>query len=257
MSRGDHRRKLTLAEYGFRLPSRDRQPAAALQRMGGDAPADHLCLGDAGRVGDGADRRRLCRAGDPPDRADRSADRDQAGRGAGPGPDRRGAQDRGSGLSHAGDDAHQADGRGSDRVHARGGAQGPLHAFGRRDAGAHRADPRPAARRVRRARRHQPAARRARHSRMRAGRDPRRRQGRLPALRNLADPDDRPRRAQRRRAGDPLCRSHHRHRWSARCTRPSGGARSSSPTTTSMASRRRRSAATSATSSRTSPAAIR
>ena len=47
-----------------------------------------------------------------------------------------------------------------------------------RDAGADRADPRPAARRLRRAGRHQPAARRARHSRMRAGRDPRRRQGR-------------------------------------------------------------------------------
>ena len=86
----------------------------------------------------------------------------------------------------------------------------------RRDAGAHRADPRLAARRLRRAGRHQPAARGARHPRMRAGRDPRRRQGRLPALRDLADPDHRPRRAQRRRPGDPLRRPHHRHRWSAR-----------------------------------------
>ena len=49
-------------------------------------------------------------------------------------------------------------------------------------------------------------ARRPRHSRMRAGRDPRRRQGRLFAQRDLADPDYRPRRAQRRRQGDPLRR---------------------------------------------------
>jgi excinuclease ABC subunit B len=40
-----------------------------------------------------------------------------------------------------------------------------------------------------------------------AGRHPRRRQGGLPALRDLADPDHRPRRAQRRRQGDPLRRS--------------------------------------------------
>ena len=63
-----------------------------------------------------------------------------------------------------------------------------------------------AARRVRRAGRHQSVARGPRHSRMRAGRDPRRRQGRLSAQRDLADPDHRPRRAQRRRQGDPLCR---------------------------------------------------
>ena len=83
MARGDHRRKITLAEYGFRLPCVHRQPAAALQRMGRDAPADGLRLGDAGPVGDGADRRRLRRAGDPPDRADRPAGRDPPGRGSG------------------------------------------------------------------------------------------------------------------------------------------------------------------------------
>ena len=51
---------------------------------------------------------------------------------------------------------------------------------------------------------------------MRAGRDPRCRQGRLPALRNLADPDHRPRRAQRRRPGHPLCRPRSPAAWSAR-----------------------------------------
>ena len=47
----------------------------------------------------------------------------------------------------------------------------------------------------------QPAARGPRPARGLAGGDPRRRQGGLPARRDLADPDDRPRRAQRRRQG--------------------------------------------------------
>ena len=52
------------------------------------------------------------------------------------------------GLSQPGHDADQAHGGGSDRISARGGHEGPLHAFGRRDAGADRADPRPAAGRL-------------------------------------------------------------------------------------------------------------
>ena len=71
---------------------------------------------------------------------------------------------------------------------------------------AHRDHPRPAPGRLRRPRRHQSVARGARHSRMRAGGDSRRRQGRFPALRDLAGADDRPRRAQPRRQGDPLRR---------------------------------------------------
>ena len=71
-----------------------RQPPAALQRMGRDAPADRRGLGDARPVGDRADRRRLRRAGDPPDRADRSAGRDQAGRGPGRRSDQRSQGDR-------------------------------------------------------------------------------------------------------------------------------------------------------------------
>ena len=66
------------------------------------------------------------------------------------------------------------------------------------------------ARRLRRAGRHQSPARGPRHSGMRAGRDSRRRQGRVPALGDLPHPDHRPRRAQYRRPRDPLCRSHHR-----------------------------------------------
>ena len=79
-----------------------------------------------------------------------------------------------------------------------------------RHAGAHRDHPRPAARRLRRAGRHQPAARGPRHSGMRAGRHSRRRQGRLPAERNLTDSNHRPRRAQCRRPRRALCRSGHR-----------------------------------------------
>ena len=182
------------------------QPAAALRGMGGDAAADGACLGDARQMGDGAHRRRVRRAGDSPDRPDRSAGRNAPGAHAGRRSPRRGEARRARGLSHAGDDADQADGGGPDRISARERRAGALHAFRRRHDRAHRDHPRPAARRVRRAGRHQPAARGPRHSRMRAGGDPRRRQGRLPALGDLAGADDRPRRAQRRRQGDPLCR---------------------------------------------------
>ena len=114
------------------------------------------------------------------------------------------------GYRVAGHRADQAHGRGPHRIPARAGHPRALHALRHRHAGAHRDHPRPAARRFRRAGRHQPAARGPRHSGMRAGRHSRCRQGRLPAQRNLADPDHRPRRAQRRRQGDPLCRPGHR-----------------------------------------------
>jgi excinuclease ABC subunit B len=113
-------------------------------------------------------------------------------------------------LPHARHRADQAHGRGPDRIPARERRARALHAFRHRHAGAHRDPARFAPRRVRRAGRHQPAARGPRHSRMRAGRDPRCRQGGLPALGDLADPDHRPRRAQRRRQGHPLCRPGHR-----------------------------------------------
>ena len=105
-----------------------------------------------------------------------------------------------------------------------------------------------AAGRVRRARRRQPAARGPRPARGLAGRDPRRRQGGLPARRDLADPDDRPRRAQRRGHGDHVRRPRDRRRCAPRSRRPTAAARSSSPTTRSTASPRRRSSRASATS---------
>ena len=84
--------------------------------------------------------------------------------------------------------------------------QGPLPALRHRHARADRDPARPAPRGVRRAGRHQPAARGARPAGSVAGGDPRRRQGRLPALRRLADPDRRPRGAQRQRPRDHVRR---------------------------------------------------
>ena len=210
MFRGDYRRKSTLAEYGFRLPScMDNRPlkfeewdamrpqtvyvsatpgAWELEQTGGvfaeqvirptglvDPPV--LVRPASTQVDDLIDETRKVVA---------------------------------QGLSRARHHADQAHGRGSDRVHARAGHSRALHAFRRGDARAHRDHPRPAPRRVRRAGRHQSLARRSRHSRMRSGRHPRRRQGRLPPLRDVPHPDHRPRRAQRRRPRHPLCRRHHR-----------------------------------------------
>ena len=93
------------------------------------------------------------------------------------------------------------------------------------------------------------------HPRMRPGRDPRCRQGGLSALADLADPDHRPRRAQHRGPGDPLCRPHDRLARDRARRRPSGGAPSRPPTTRRTASRPRASRSRSATSWRTSPSA--
>ncbi len=195
MYRGDFRRKATLAEYGFRLPScMDNRPLR-FEEWDAMRPDTDRRLGHARRLGDGAVRRRLRRTGHPPDRPDRSAGRGPLRPHPGRRRARRNPRDRRQGLPHPRHRAHQAHGRGPDRISARTGRARPLHALRHRHAGAHRDHPRSAPRRLRRARRHQPAARRPRHSRMRLRRHPRRRQGRLPALRNLAGPDHRPRRA--------------------------------------------------------------
>ena len=199
MFRGDFRRKATLAEYGFRLPScMDNRPlrfeewdAMRPQTVAVSATPGHWEMNEAGGV--------FVEQVDPPDRADRSAGRDPPGAHAGRRPGRRSARRWRGRLPRAGHRADQAHGRGPHRIPARAGHPRALHALRHRHAGAHRDHPRPAARRLRRAGRHQPAARGPRHSGMRAGRHSRRRQGRLPAQRDVADPDHRPRRAQRRR----------------------------------------------------------
>ncbi len=55
------------------------QPPAAVRGMGHDAPAIGRGLGDAERLGAERERRRVRRAGDPPDRLDRSAGRHPPG----------------------------------------------------------------------------------------------------------------------------------------------------------------------------------
>ena len=146
MAKGDHRRKLTLAEYGFRLPSCiDNRPLrfAEWEAMRPQTVFVSATPGtwEMERTG-GVFVEQVIRPTGPC----RPADHHPPGRGPGRGSDQRSPRHRQRRLSHAGDDADQAHGRGSDRVPPRGRAEGPLHALRRRNAGAHRADPRPAAR---------------------------------------------------------------------------------------------------------------
>ena len=71
MFRGDWHRKSTLAEYGFRLPSCIDNRPLKFEEWEHMRPQTVYRLGDARPVGAGAHRRRLRRAGDPPDRPDR------------------------------------------------------------------------------------------------------------------------------------------------------------------------------------------
>ena len=210
MFKGDFRRKATLAEYGFRLPScMDNRPLRfeewdmmRPQSVAVSATPSAWEINESG----GVFVEQVIRPTgliDPPVniRPARTQVDDLVGE------VRATAQ---AGYRCARHRADQADGGRPHRISARAGHSRALHAQRYRHHRAHRDHPRPSARRVRRAGRHQSAARGPRHSRMRAGRDPRRRQGRFFAQRNLADPDHRPRRAQCRRQGDPLCRPDHR-----------------------------------------------
>ena len=105
-----------------------------------------------------------------------------------------------------------------------------LHSQHRHDP-THRDPARPAPRRVRRAGRHQPAARGSRPARGVAGVHPRRRQGGLPALGDVADPDDRPRRPQRRRPGGDVRRQRDRLDGEGDRRDATGAGPCSSPTT--------------------------
>ena len=91
MYRGDFRRKATLAEYGFRLPScMDNRPLR-FEEWDAMRPQTVAVSATPGSLGDERSRRRVRRAGDPPDRADRPAGRDPPGAHPGRRPDRRGA----------------------------------------------------------------------------------------------------------------------------------------------------------------------
>ena len=75
MERGDHARKSILAEYGFRLPSCIDNRPLKFEEWERFSPADHVRQRHPRPVGAGARRRRVRRAGDPPDRPDRPGDR--------------------------------------------------------------------------------------------------------------------------------------------------------------------------------------
>ena len=73
--RGDFRRKATLAEYGFRLPScMDNRPLR-FEEWDVMRPQTVAVSATPSSLGARAGRRRVRRAGDPPDRPDRSAGR--------------------------------------------------------------------------------------------------------------------------------------------------------------------------------------
>ncbi len=186
-----------------------RQPAPAVRGVRREGQPGRVPLRDAEplrvrdlRPGRGADRAPH-RARRP--RGDRPADErsDRRPRRRDPGARRT----RPAGPRHH---PHEEDVRGPHRLPPRAGGAGPVPAQRGRHAGAGRDPPVAAPRRVRRPRRHQPAAGRARPARGVAGVDPRRRQGRVPALRDVAHPDDRPGRPQRRRAGRHVRRPGHR-----------------------------------------------
>jgi hypothetical protein len=210
MYRGDYRRKFTLAEHGFRLPScMDNRPLKfeewdamrpqsvfvsatpgpwELEQTGG--VFTEQVIRPTGLIDPQVEIRPVeMQVDDLLDEVRKVA---------------------AEGLPHARHHADQAHGRGPDGIHARTGHPRALHAFRHRHDRADRDPARPPPRRLRRARGHQPPARGARHSRMRAGGDPRRRQGGVPAVRDLAHPDHRPGGAERRRPRDHVCRPHHR-----------------------------------------------
>ena len=207
MYKGDRSRKETLVEYGFRLPSALDNRPLQVRRVGALRAADDLRLGDAGPVRSARMPAQVVEQVVRPTGLVDPGGRDPAGRAR-----------RSTTCCRRSTCASRADERVlvttltkrmaedlTEYLHEHG-VQGALPALGHRDRRARGDHPRPAARQVRRAGRHQPAARGPRHARGVAGGDPRCRQGRLPALGRLADPDHRPRGAQPERQGDPVCR---------------------------------------------------
>ena len=248
---GDRSRKEQLIEHGFRLPSAaDNRPLRFeefIERVGqvvflsatpGPFELEHVDAG--GRAGRAAHR----------------PGRPRGHRQAHQGPDRRphGADQRPGqpGRPGARHHAHQEDVRGPHRLPARARRAGALPPQRGRHDPAHRDPARPPPRRVRRARRHQPAAGGPRPARGVAGGDPRRRQGGLPPQRDVAHPDDRPGRPQRRRPGDHVRRPGHALDAAGHLRDQPPAQAAESSTTSSTASTRRPSARPSPTSSPTS-----
>ena len=189
MYHGDRSRKEVLVAYGFRLPSALDNRPSELRRVGSARWSGDLRLGDAGALRVVEGRRRHRRADHPADGSDGSADRGASGARAGGRPAAGDPRSRGTPRACARHDADEEDGRGPDAVLPGARRQGAVPALGHRDARADRDPARSPPRRLRRARRHQSAAGRPGPAGSVAGRDPRRRQGRVPAVRRIADSD--------------------------------------------------------------------
>ena len=129
MFKGDFRRKATLAEYGFRLPScMDNRPLR-FEEWDMMRPQIGRGVGDAERLGAERKRRRVRRAGDPPDRADRSARQHSPGAHAGRRSRRRSPRHRAGRLSQPRHGADKTHGGRPHRISARAGHSRALHAL--------------------------------------------------------------------------------------------------------------------------------
>ena len=158
MYEGDRSRKQTLVDYGFRLPSAlDNRPqtfdeflSITPQIVFVSATPGEYERTHSKRVVEQIVRPTGHRR--PGRRGARDAQPDRR-------PHERDPRARRQGRARPGHDAHEEDERGPHGLPARDGLQGPLPALGGRHARAHPDHPRPAAGRVRRARRRQPPAR--------------------------------------------------------------------------------------------------
>jgi hypothetical protein len=195
--------RTTLVEHGFRLPSaRDNRPLRFDEFM--ERLNQWCSCRPRRRVRAARSEQVVEQIVRPTGLVDPEVDR-QAHQGPDRRPHRRGQPARREGRPRARHHAHQEDGRGPHRLPARAGPQGALPAQRHRHDPAHRAAARPALGEFDVL---------VGINLLREGLDlpevslvhPRRRQGGLPAQRDVADPDDRPRRPQRRRSGDHVRR---------------------------------------------------
>ena len=126
MYKNDRTRKEILVDFGFRLPSRARQPAADLRGVRGPPRPGRLHERDARARYELRDApRQVVAAAHPADRHRRPAHRGAPDRGPDRRPHRPHPRARRARRAGAGHDADQEDGRGPGRLPARDGRQGP------------------------------------------------------------------------------------------------------------------------------------
>ncbi len=116
MYKGDYRRKYTLAEYGFRLPSCIDNRPLKFEEWDAMRPATIYVSATPGPWEMERTGGRLHRAGDPPHRAHRPTGRNSTGGTSGGRPDRRMPRHRQEGLPRPRHHADQEDGGGPHRI---------------------------------------------------------------------------------------------------------------------------------------------